>query len=308
MARSFKAFRPGLVFLMALAAGWFLPHGMQAGRILILPALAIMITITLLRFPRGFFRHPGSLLYSSIQSNIMNYLVLGNIMILTGAFLVHKQELWIGLVLVAAMPLSLETIPLGRALKIEGNNVFTAMAGTYLGALLIVPLVGLCFFKYIHLSYWNITILILCLILLPLVVSRLAVDKDWDTAIKNHEDTAMDGCHFVVLYTITANSKPFLTRWSSDLLVILAIALVSTFLCYFVIRKTGAYFHAQDNKINISLLAGSMKASGLAGGIGLTLFHPEVVVPAFIFAVISFMYTSWLQFRFRNAGDAEDKK
>ena len=116
----------------------------------------------------------------------MNYLVLGNFIILAGAFLIHKQELWIGMVLIAAMPSSLEIILLGNLSRIEKNSVFTGLAGTYLGALLIIPLVGLAFLKYIILNYWNIIVMILGLILLPLTLSRLVIEKEWDKIIKNH--------------------------------------------------------------------------------------------------------------------------
>ena len=132
MALTFQAHRWNIIFIIALICGMIFPQGLQLGRMLILPALMIIITITLLRFPRGFFRHPGSLFYSSIRGNLLNYLVLGNFIILTGAFLIQKQELWVGMVLVAAMPSSLEIILLGILLRIEKNYVFTSIAGTFL--------------------------------------------------------------------------------------------------------------------------------------------------------------------------------
>jgi hypothetical protein len=192
MAFPFHAYRSSIVFLIALICGIIVPQGLLAGRILILPALMIIITATLLKFPRGFFRHPGSLFYSSIPSNIMNFIFSGNFIILTGALLIKNQELWVGMVLVAAMPLSLEIILMGNLLRIENNYVFTSVAGTYLGALLIVPLVGLGFFKYTHLNYWNIIVLILCLIALPLIISRIIVDKEWDITINKYKDEIID--------------------------------------------------------------------------------------------------------------------
>ena len=134
MALPFHAYRSNIIFLLALICGISLPQCSQVGRILILPALTVIITITLLRFPRGFFRHPGSLLYSSIQSNVMNYLVLGNFIILTGAFLIQKQELWVGMVLVAAMPLSLEIIIMGDLLRIEKELCFYFRGGNLSGS------------------------------------------------------------------------------------------------------------------------------------------------------------------------------
>lgn len=303
MTFPFQAYRSSIIFIIALFCGMVFDEGRQAGRILILPALMIILTMTLLRFPRGFFRHPASLLHASIQGNLLNYLVLGNFILLTGAFLIQKQELWIGLALVAVMPASLEIILLGILLRIEKDYVFTSISGTYLGALLIAPLVGLCFFKYLQINYWNIAVLILCLIALPLILSRLIVEKDWNRFLKKHENTLIDFCHFIVFYAIAANSRMFLKKLSDDLVFISLIAFTSTFLFYFLIRKIGLYFHGQDNKVNFFILLGTMKDYGLAGGIALTLFNPEVAVPPLIFSVLTFIYMNWLSFKARRIED-----
>ncbi|MCK7467416.1 MAG: hypothetical protein MZU91_04265 [Desulfosudis oleivorans] len=237
-----------MIFLLALICGMFLPQGFSIGNALIFPALMVILTITLLRFPRGFFRHPGPLLSASIQSNIMNYLVLGNFIILASVFLIHKQELWIGMILIAAVPPSVEIILLGNLLRIEKNSVFTSLAGAYLGALFIIPLIGLGFLNTYSLNYWNIILIVLGLILLPLVLSRLAVEKAWDKIIEPYEETIIDYCSFIIFYTITASSRNLLMNWSSDLFIIASIALVSTFFFAFAIRKIGIYFHSSEEQ------------------------------------------------------------
>jgi BASS family bile acid:Na+ symporter len=300
MALSSYLYRSNVIFLLALICGIIVPQGFQIGNALILPALMVILTITLLRFPRGFFRHPGPLLSASVRSNVINYLVLGNFIILTSIFLIDKQELWIGMVLIAAMPPSVAIIPLGNLLRADKISVFTGMAGAYLGALLIIPLIGLGFLKYIHLNYWNLILLVLELILLPLVLSRLAVDKTWDKIIEPYEGTIIDYCSFVVFYTITASSRNILPDWSSDLFVIALIAFLSIFFFAFAIGKIGNYFHDPENK-NISfLLLGSMKDCGLAGGIALILFNQEVALPSLIFAIFTFIYMNWLKYKTRH--------
>jgi len=296
--------------MLALIFGIILPQCSPIGRMLILPALAVIITITLLRFPRGFFRNPGSLFYSSLRGNLMNYLVLGNFIILSGVFLIHKQELWVGMVLVAAMPLSLEIIIMGDLLRIKKNYVFTSVAGTYLGALLILPLVALGLLKYIpeeiNLNYWNIIVMILFLIVLPLLFSRIAVDHDWDVTIQQHDDIIMDYSLFVVFYAITANCRNFILNRSADLLFIILIAFTSTFLFYFIARRIGRYFHVPQETINHFILPATMKECGLAGGIALTVFSPEVAVPSLIFAIFTYIYMNWLKFRFRHLASQEN--
>jgi BASS family bile acid:Na+ symporter len=292
--------RSNLIFLLALICGIILPKGFSIGNVLILPALIVILTITLLRFPRGFFRRPGPLLSASIQGNLMNYLVLGNFIILASVFLIHKQELWIGMILIAAVPPPVDIILLGKLLRTDKTSVFTGLAGAYLGALFIIPLIGLGFFKYILPNYWNIILIVLGLILLPLALSRLAVDKAWDKIIEPYEETIIDYCSFIIFYTITASSRNLLMHWTSDLFIITSIAFVSTFFFAFAIRIIGIYFHKNENKITSFLLMGTMKDCGLAGGIALILFNQEVALPSLIFAIFTLIHINWLKYKMRH--------
>lgn len=308
MALSTYLYRSNVIFLLALICGIILPQGFPIGNVLIMPALMVILTITLLRFPRGFFRHPGPLLSASIQGNVMNYLVLGNFIILSSIFLIHKQELWIGMVLIAAMPPPVDIIFLGNLLRTEKTSIFTGLAGAYLGALLIIPLIGLGFFKYILPNYWNIILIVLGLIFLPLVLSRIAIEKTWDKIIEPYEETIIDYCSFIVFYTITASSRNLLINWSSDLFIIASIAFVSTFFFAFAIRKIGIYFHSHENEITSFLLLGTMKDCGLAGGIALILFNQEVALPSLIFAIFTFIYMNWLKYKVRHIINASNNK
>jgi BASS family bile acid:Na+ symporter len=308
MALSTYLYRSNVIFLLALICGIILPQGFPIGNVLILPALMVILTITLLRFPRGFFRRPGPLLSASIQGNVMNYLVLGNFIILSSIFLIHKQELWIGMVLIAAMPPPVDIIFLGNLLRTEKTSIFTGLAGAYLGALLIIPLIGLGFFKYILPNYWNIILIVLGLIFLPLVLSRIAIEKTWDKIIEPYEETIIDYCSFIVFYTITASSRNLLINWSSDLFITASIAFVSTFFFAFAIRKIGIYFHSHENEITSFLLLGTMKDCGLAGGIALILFNQEVALPSLIFAIFTFIYMNWLKYKVRHIINASNNK
>ena len=101
---------------------------------------------------------------------------------------------------------------------------------------------ALGFLKYMNLNYWNIIVMILCLIVLPLLISRIAIDKEWDETINKHDDMIMDYSFFIVFYAITANSRNFLLHWSADLIIIVSIAFVSTFLFYFIAQKNRILF------------------------------------------------------------------
>jgi len=130
-------YRSNVIFLLALICGIILPQELPVGNILLLPALMVILQPLLcLRFPRGFFRCPGPLLSASIQGNVMNYLVLGNFIILSSIFLIHKQELWVGMVLIAAVPPPVDIILLGNLLRTDKASIFYRSGRSLLGRLI----------------------------------------------------------------------------------------------------------------------------------------------------------------------------
>lgn len=292
--------RSNIIFLAAIFFGIVLPQAAIVGVALTLPALTIILTITPLKIPRGFFRRPGHLVPSAIRGIVMSYLFLGNLIIFTGIFFNLDIYFWIGMVLIAAAPPAIAIIPLSNLFKADAILSITGLAGAYLGALLIAPLIVLGFVKDIPLNYWGLILLVVELILLPLAVSRIAVEKEWDKIIEPHEGRIIDICFFVVFYTITASNKDMLVDWSSDLSSVVILAFAIIFLAALIIVKAGGFFHTAKNKITSLLLLGTMKNYALAGGIALVIFDRQAALPALIFAMVNFIYVNWLKYKKRN--------
>lgn len=306
--------RSNILFLLALLTGIFLPQAVEIGSALVIPApmviltitLMVILTITLLRFPRGFFRRQRRFILPAIWGNFMNYLILGNFIILASIFLVREEGLWIGMVLIAAVPPAVTTIPLNKLFRADSNLSLTGFAGAYLGALLIIPLISLSFLKYIPLNYWSLLLPSVGLILLPLILSRLVVEKEWDKIIEPYEGAIIDCSFFIVFYIITASSKHLIVQWPLELFFIAIIAFASTFFFAFAIWKIGYFFHVPENKITSFLLLGTMKNCGLAGGIALIIFNKEAALPALVFAVFTFIYINLLKYKMKHITDSSN--
>jgi bile acid:Na+ symporter, BASS family len=249
--------------------------------------------------PRGFFGHPGPLVRAAIWGNIMNYLILGNFIILPSIFLIRTENLWIGMVLIAAVPPAVSIIPLSTLLHAEQKFSFAGMAGAYLGAVLIAPLIGIAFLKDIPWNYSGIILLVLELILLPLLFSRLAVDKNWDKILESHEEIINDWSFFIVFYALVANSRYLIFRQPLDLLFIAVTAAASTFLLGYAIEKICVFYRVPKEKIISLLLLGTLKNCGLAGGIALTVFNKQAAFPAIVFIFFMFIYELWLKCRMK---------
>ena len=301
MARiKFLFSRSHILFLLAIVIGTLLPQAADFASVLTLPALAVILTIALLRFPGGFFRRHRPLLSGAIWGNVMNYLILGNLIIMASIFLIREEGFWVGMVLVAAAPPATTIIPLGNILQIDKQSMFSGMAGAYLGAALIVPLIGLGFLKFIPLNHFGLILLIAELILLPLFLSRLAVDKNWDKLIENYKGHITDWCFFIIFYALVAGTRYLVIQRPLDVVFMFIIAAISSFLLGFIINLIGNYYGATKEKISSLVFLGTMKNYGLAGAIALNVFNKQAALPALVFSAVMFIYTIWLKYKMGN--------
>jgi BASS family bile acid:Na+ symporter len=301
--------RSHILFLLAIGIGILLPQAAEFASALTLPAFTVILTFALLSFPSGFFRHPGLLLSGAIWGNVMNYLILGNLIIMASIFLIREEGFWVGMVLIAAAPPATMIIQLGNILQINKQAMLSGMAGAYLGAALIVPLIGLGFLKFIPLNYFGLILLIIELILLPLLLSRLAVDKDWDKLIEKYKGHITDWCFFIIFYALVAGTRYLVINRPLDVVIMFVIAAISTFLLGFIINRVGKYYGASKRKISSLVFLGTMKNYGLAGAIALNVFNKQAALPALVFSVVMFIYTIWLKYKMGNvnAPTAETK-
>ncbi len=290
-----------LLYIVAIAIGLYLPQAARWAALLVLPALTIALTVALLRFPGGFFKNPRALLPGALWGNLMNYLILGNLILLDGIFLIRHENFWIGLVMIAAVPSALAVLPLSKKLRADQRLTLNGFAGTYLGALILIPLLGAAFLRYCRVPCEKLVILAAALILLPLLLSRVAVDRNWDEWIHRREGAISDGCFFIVFYAVAAGNARLIRQGPLELIFILALAFATILLITVALLLVGRFFKLPRSRVSSLLLLGTMKNYGLAAGISLYVFNNEVAVPALIFSVFLFLNALWLRFWFRKS-------
>ncbi len=279
---------PNLLFILAVVPGVYLPQALPVLSFLVLPALMIAQTLTLLRFPGGFFNEPRKLIPGALWGNLMNYLIFGNLIILGSIFLIQDEKLWIGLVLVAAVPPAVAVLPLGMKLKADRLLTLAGIAGAYAGAIILMPLIGIAFLKFIPVHYDKLLILFFTLVVLPLLLSRIAVDRNWDSRIMQHHGTISNVCFFIVFYALAASNSSLIREWPVEIILISVLAFSVIFLISIVLMLIGWFYKISPPKITSLMLLGTMKNYGLAGGVALFIFSHEAALPALIFSVFMF--------------------
>lgn len=289
-----------LLFLLAIVPGIFLPQAAYAVSFLVLPALMLIQTLTLLRFPGGFLHEPKKLVSGALWGNLMNYLILGNLIILGSIFLIPDEKLWIGLVLVAAVPPAVAVLPLGLKLRADKMLILAGFAGAYIGAIILMPLIGIAFLKFIPVHYDKLIILFFTLIILPLILSRIAVDRNWDSQIMHYQGTISNVCFFIVFYALASSNANLIKEWPLEIILISVLAFSVIFLICIVLKLIGWFYKVSPSKIKSLMVLGTMKNYGMAGGIALYLFNHEAALPALIFSVFMFGQVTLMKFWSRN--------
>lgn len=286
------------IFLLALASGLLAPYAAPMTRHLVLPALALAMAISMMEIESDVFRRPRALIFPALLGIIMNYIVLGNIIIGLSALLIRDETIWIGFVLLAASPPAVAVIPFSAFLRGNGALSLIGTAGAYLGALAIIPLIALGLLSSVTFDSFKLLMITMELILLPLAVSRFLIRKGWEERIEPHRGAITNWSFFVVLYTLIALNRN-LIRHATALLPVAAISLLSMFVLGFLIDWVSGLFHIPKETRTSLVLLGTLKNQGLSGGLALTLFSQEAALPSAVSTIVMIGYIIWLDFKKR---------
>ena len=288
-----------VIFLLAVAASFLIPEAAPLTRHLVLPALALAMSLSTMEIASSVFRRPRSLLFPALLGIIMSYVILGNIIIGLSALMISDEMTWIGFVLLASVPPAIAVIPFSGFLRGNGLLSLIGTAGAYLGALIIMPLIALGLLSPTEMDPFKLVMIILELIVLPMVVSRWLIRKGLKERIEPYRGTVTNWSFFIVIYTLIALNRHIIFSQTMLLLPIASISIITMFILGFLIDWVLSLFHiTKENRTSLVLL-GTLKNQGLAGGLALTLYGQEAALPSAISTIVMIVYVIWLDFKKR---------
>lgn len=287
------------IFLFALAAGLLAPYAVPVTRHLVLPALGLAMALSMMDITSDLFLSPRSLFFPALLGIIMNYIVLGNIIIGISALLIRDEMLWTGFVLLAAAPPAVAVIPFSGFLRGNGTLSLVGTVGAYLGALAIIPLISLKLLGSVTFDPYKLLMIIFELIVLPLAVSRLLIRKGWNRRIESSRGAITNWSFFVALYTMVGMNHNVILNQTTTLLAVASISVITTFVLGFLIDWVCSLIHIPRDTRTSLVLLGTLKNQALAGGLALTLFAHEASLPAAVSSMIMIAYVIWLDFKKR---------
>ncbi len=288
-----------VILASALLIGLFWGRGTRWTEPIILPALAIVMTLSAIGLPTSTFRSYRSLLTPAVIGIVMNYFVLGITLLVLNAMLIHDEALRMGFILIAAVPPAVAVIPFTFFLRGDETFSLIGTTGAYVGALIILPVSALLFLGPGFADPTKLAVIMVELILIPVILSRILLRIGLASRLQSIRGPVTNWSFFLLTYTIVGLNRDLILGEPLSLLPVVVIAFVSTFFLGWGIVKVGTLLHLPEKVLTSLVLLGTLKNYGLAGGLALALFSQKTSVPATVSAVFMIVYIIWLELKLR---------
>jgi len=286
-----------IILILSLATGLIWGKGTQWTETTTLPALAIVMTLSVMGITGDTFRSLRTFITPALTGIVMNYVVLGGIILVLSKLFIHDEALWSGFVILAAVPPAVAVIPFTLFLKGDTDFSLIGTISAYLGALLITPLMVLLFIGTSFVDPLKLMIITIELIFAPLLFARILIMTGIARLIEPIKGDITNWSFFLVSYTIVGlNQQVFLTQTLS-LLPVAIISFASTFLLGWIIGLFCKIARLDKKKTTSIVLLGTLKNYGLAGGLALSFFDTKTALPSTVSVVFMIVYIIWLEFK-----------
>jgi BASS family bile acid:Na+ symporter len=212
----------------------------------------------------------------------LNYVVLSALCILLGyIFFPQDLELRNGFVVMAAVPVAVAVVPFTYLVKGDVEYSMTVTTLLYLLALILTPaLIYVLFGSAINL--WDLIILDLQLILLPLILSRILLLLRANKLPRWIYDVIINLALAVIVYAIIGVNQPTFFSGEGFLYPILAASLIRTFGIGLLTKKAMYKIGIEKTLIPPFTMLASIKNMALTSTLALSLFTPKSSLPAAI--------------------------
>jgi len=287
----------GFILALAIMMGLALHQGASWTKPAVTPILGLIMTLSLLGISSSIFRDFKKLLLPISLSLVLNYVVLSGTFIGLSSLIVLEDELWIGFVLVAAVPAAVGVIPFSYHLSGNTNLSLVGTAATYLAALVITPLISMLLLGVNLIDPVRLLIILAELIIGPFILSRILRRTGIATTLERFRGAIVNWGFFLVIYTVIGLNRDVFLGEPATLLRLSIVAFASTFILAYLINRVSKLLNVdKPDRISLALL-GTRKNYGLAAAVALTFFNSRVAAPTAVASAFAVIHFIWLTFR-----------
>lgn len=254
------------ILTLAVALGFLLPEPAARLELLVMPALFIMMAFSMAGIDLAVPPIRGA-----ITGFLISYLFLSGLILILAASVIEEEALWLGFVVMAAVPPAVAVVPLTRLLAGDVRLALYSEALSYIASIVLMPSIIYIFAGMAASGVAETAKVVLLLILLPLIASRRIGRLKIDPA------HPINFGLFVVTYIVVGLNSGAMAKEAAG---VLFIAIVRTFASGAIVYAASAMAGVGRPQRIAFTLFGSFKNLGLAAAVALLLFGHTAAVPA----------------------------
>jgi len=284
--------------VLALAAGqeaaWIEP--------LLLPSLAVAMTLSTVSVTNRDLASIKSSPRPIFISLLLNYLLMGGIMLLMARWPINDSEIWAGFVTLAAMPPAIAVTPYSYMLG--GDTIFSLIGttGLYLVALGLTPAMIVLLLGANSISPVRLLLILVQLIAIPLAISRALLATGAAQNVIKWRDTAINWATFTTIYIIIGLNRQVFFEQPGILFTVIIITVALTFGLGHAIDFTAKRLNIDPSTRLSWIIMGTRKNTGLASVIALASLGERATIPAAVLAMFAVLFIVWTSFYFKKTG------
>jgi BASS family bile acid:Na+ symporter len=291
-----------LVFLAAFFFGLIFGGYASLLKEFLLPALVLIMSLATTRISLFHLTGVRPYLRDILVAFMINYLFLSGIILLANQIIVRDHDLYVGFVVMAAIPSAVAVLPFTYVLEGEMMVSFFGSIGLYLFALVMAPVISLTLLDVARIDLPRLIYALALMILLPFLISRIL--SKWKILHRLREETGIlvNLAFFLIIYVVIGMNRSVFLSHFDILIAVSFIAFLRTFfsghLVDFLSRLAGT---GRGRRMSY-VLFGSFKNLGLSAAIAVVLFNERAAIPSAVaipFEILFFVWFNYFQKRWR---------
>jgi BASS family bile acid:Na+ symporter len=289
-----------ILFLLAFVLGLLFGEYASSLKGYILPALVLIMSLSTTKITVSELIHVKKYLQDILIVFLINYLFLSGLILLANHFFIRDQDLYVGFVVMAAIPSAVAVLPFTYLLKGEMMVSLMGSASLYLLALVVAPAISFQLLDFGRIEPLRLLSTLIQLILIPFLVSRFLMRWKAFHQLKEKTNVLVNLAFFLIIYVVIGMNRSTFLGHFDILFLVSSVAFLRTFVSGHLVdlfsRLTGI-----DRERRMSyVLFGSFKNLGLAATITIVLFNERAAIPAAVaipFEILFFVWFNYFQKR-----------
>ena len=289
-------------FILVLAIALGLIAGKQVAiktEPLVLPLLALVMSLSATDITNRELVSLKTMYRPIAYSLLLNYVLLGGTILLLAWWLIPDEELRTGFVILAAVPAAPAVLPFTHSLGGDTRFSLIGMTGSYLAALVVLPLAIVLFLGLELFNPWRLLLILGELIIIPIIASRILLATGWAKYITPYRGTIVNWSFFVIVFTLIGVNRQAFFGEFDILLRIAVIAIAISFVLGYLLELIAKALRLKHETAVSVILMGTLKNYSLSGGILLALFTERSTIPVSVSLVFGILLFVWLGFHLR---------